>query len=257
MAGYYMVRDEEIEKKFDENGFFMTEVLKGTYDGGIRHYKCFLKAGCRVSPELFAEETVVVMFGKGKGYITSDCNLFQITEPAFYAPEFDKEPYTIHAVEDMEFMFSVVEMNPWDKEKYEECHVRLPFFMEYSDGQVYDQDCKGEHTTSWMILGAEQLGRIMIGVVRAVGEGTVEKGHPSVHQWNYCLGEADFTLKAGDEEPVNHRAGEFSFIPAGYDHALTAEPGKEVFYVWFEHFVRERDFRVCLAQGEELKDKIK
>ena len=257
MAKYFMVRDEEIEKEFDQNGFFMTEVLKGVYEGGVRHYKCWLKAGCKVSPQLYAEETVVVMFGKGRGYITSDCNLFQITKPAFYAPRFDQEAYTIHAVENMEFMFSVVEMNQWDRELYRACRIRLPFFMEYTDGQIYDQDCKGLNTTSWLILGAEQLGRIMIGVVRAVGEGTVEKGHPSVHQWNYCLGNADFTLTVADEEPVRHKGGEFSFIPAGHDHSLVAEPGKEVFYVWFEHFARERDFRVCLAEGERLEDKLK
>lgn len=256
MANYWIVRENDIEKKFNEKGFSMTEVLGGTYDGGIRHYKCYLKAGYTVSPELYAEETVVVMFGKGTGYITSDHDLFQITEPSFYAPKFDQEPYTVHAVEDMEFVISVVVMNQWDKKMYNEGHIRLPFFMKYSDGQIYDQDCKGPNTTSWMILGPEQLGRIMVGVVKAVGEGTVEKGHPAVHQWNYCLGNADFNLTVDNEAPVRHMAGELSFIPAGADHSLVADSGKEVFYVWFEHFTRERDFKVCLAAGEKLEDKL-
>lgn len=59
-------------------------------------------------------------------------------------------------------------------------------------------------------------------------------------QWNYCLGDADFKLTIGDESAVEHKAGEWSYVPAGLDHALVADSGKEVFYVWFEHFVRER-----------------
>ena len=78
----------------------------------------------------------------------------------------------------MEFIMSVVDMNPWDKERFEHSHLHLPFFMKYTDGQVYDQDCKGPNTTSWQIIGPGQMGRILMGVVRAVGEGTDEKGHP-------------------------------------------------------------------------------
>lgn len=257
MGKYYIARENEIQKVFDENGFAISEVLAGTYDGGIRHYKCYLKKGCVVSPQLHEKETVVVMFGKGTGYITSEKNLFEIKEAAFYAPDFDKEPYAIHAVEDMEFVISVVEMNQWDWEVFHAGHIRLPFFMNYSDGQIYDQDCKDAGTTSWSILGAEHLGRIMVGVVHSKGGGTREKGHARVHQWNYCLEHADFQMTVDDEKPVRHVEGEFSFIPAGYDHSLVAEPGKDVFYVWFEHYTRERDFCVCLADGESLDEKLR
>ncbi len=253
----YIVRDTDMKRVFDEMGFAVCELLPGTYDGGIRNYKCWLKEGCEKALALHAEDTVLLMFGKGKGYIESEKNMFRITEPSFYAPNFDREPYTIHALEDMEFIVSVIEMNEWDKQKYNECHVRMPFFMKYTDGAVYDQDCKGLHTTSWSILGREQIGRIMLGVVRAIGEGTIEKGHPKVEQWNYCLGNSDFTLKVGDGSVQPHRTGEWSYVPAGLDHALVAEPGKEVFYVWFEHFTRERDFCVALAEGEKLEDVLK
>ncbi len=249
---FYLVRDEELRKSFDENGFAMCELLPGTYDGGIRNYKCFLKAGCEVAPRLSRDDTVLLMFGKGKGYITSAHAAHNITEPAFYAPDFDKEPYTVHAVEDMEFVLSEVRLNEDDRKKIDEGHIRLPFFRLYSEGTVYDQDCKGPNTTSWLIFGPEQLGRIMVGVVRAKGEGTREKGHPSVEQWNYCLGNANFKLQVDSEPEVAHKAGEWSYIPAGRDHALVADPGEEVFYVWYEHFTREKDFRVALAEGEDI-----
>lgn len=253
----YIVREADMKKEFDDKGFARCELLPGSYEGGIHNYKCWLKAGCQVSPELHANEAVLLMFGKGRGYITSDKCLNRITEPSFYAPAFDKEPYTVHALEDMEFIMSVITMNQWDWEKYYESHTRLPFFLPYSAGMVYDQDCKGPNTTSWLILGREQIGRIMVGVVRAIGEGTIEKGHSKVAQWNYCLGNADFKLKVGDSPAVDHRAGEWSYIPAGLDHSLLAEPGKEVFYVWFEHFTRERDFCLALAEGETLEQALR
>ena len=77
-------------------------------------------------------------------------------------------------------------------------------------------------------------------MVKAVGEGTVEKGHPAVDQWNYGLDNADFKLTVANES-VAHHAGDSSFVPAGLDHSLTAEPGKEVAYIWFERFVKERE----------------
>lgn len=89
-----------------------------------------------------------------------------------------------------------------------------------------------------------------MGVVRAVGEGTDEKGHPAVHQWNYCLGDSDFDITV-EGETTHTKAGDFSFIPAGPDHSLIAQPGKEVFYVWYEQFTRgSRDYIVKLAKGE-------
>ena len=247
MAKYYLAKNKEIPKDYNTKGFAMSELLPGTYAGGVHNYKCFLKAGCKVSPKLYAEETVLLFFGKGKGCITTEKELYNITEVAFFAPDFDHLPYSIYAMEDMEYVLSIVEMNKWDKQLYAACHVRLPFFTLLCDAVIYDQDCKGPNTTSWHILSPKQLGRIMVGVVRAIGEGTVEKGHPKVEQWNYCLGAADFKLIVDGEEPVNHKTGDWSYIPAGYDHSLVADMGKEVFYVWYEHFVREKDFCVALA----------
>ena len=40
---YYVVKADEIEKNYDENGFARTELLPGVYDGGIKSYKCFFK----------------------------------------------------------------------------------------------------------------------------------------------------------------------------------------------------------------------
>ena len=242
MTKYYLVRNDEISQDYNEAGFGMTELLAGTYDGGIKNYKCFLKAGSKVSPEAFSDKIVIIFFGKGKGYICDDEEAHNITELAFYAPNFDKISYEIRAIDDMEFVMTIVEMNKWDWELFHANHVRLPFFRLHSDCVRYIQDCKGPNTESRIVFSGKQLGRILLGTTRAMGEGTFEPGHPAVHQWTYCVGNSDFNMRVDHGEIEKVHAGDFSFIPAGPDHDLYADHGKEVYYVWYEHFTRPRDF---------------
>ncbi len=81
--------------------------------------------------------------------------------------------------------------------------------------------------------------------------------HPAVAQWNYSVGDSDFHLSVDHQPSIAQKSGDFSFVPAGPDHSLAADPGKEVFYVWYEHYTRERDFMVTLAKGDKLEDKLK
>lgn len=242
MADQYLVRSEEIPQNYNQNGLAISELLAGTYAGGIKNFKCFLKAGCKMSPEAYKDKQVIFFFGKGKGYICDDEASYNITELAFYAPNFDVIKYQIHAIEDMEFVMTVIEMNEWDWEVFNSTHVRLPFFRLHSDCNRYVQNCKGPNTEARIVFSSKQLGRILLGTTRAIGEGTFEPGHPAVHQWTYCVGNSNFNLCVDHGKIEKVHAGDFSFIPAGPDHDLYADPGKEVFYVWYEHFARTKDF---------------
>ena len=247
---YYVEKAEDIACRaiYDDNGVAKVELLPGIYDGGIRSWKYFLKAGSTVCPELFADKGVVLFFGKGLG-VLKDCDgLHDITELAFYVPFQEKVPYEIHAIEDMEFIFNVIEMNEWDTKGYNRWHIRLPYFRLHSECVQYIQDCKGPNTEARMVLCPNWYGRIILGTTRANGEGTVEAGHPAVHQWNYCVGESDFHMSVGykaqnNMETVEHHAGDWSFIPAGADNDLVSDPGKEVYYVWFEHYTNEEQMK--------------
>ena len=244
---YYVVKAEDMKAEYNEQGFAMTELLPGVYDGGIRSFKCFLKAGSTVKPELFADKAVILFFGKGEGALTDQDGVHPITELAFYVPNFDAYNYEVYAHEDMEFILNIIEFNQWDKQTYDSWHIRLPYFRLHSECVQYIQSCKGPHTEARMVLCPKWFGRVILGTTRANGEGTVEKGHPAVHQWNYCVGNSDFKMSVGykeknDMETVNHKAGDWSFIPAGADHDLVSDPGKEVYYVWFEHYTNEKEF---------------
>lgn len=250
MANSYLVRDEEVARDF-QNGFSITELLPGTYDGGVRNYKCCLKAGSSVSPETYKDKLALLFFGRGLGYLYDGESANNITELAFYIPDFDHYAYTVHAVTDMEFVLSVVEMNEWDWKVFNANHIKLPNFRLHSQCTRYVQDCKGPNTEARIVLSAKQLGRVLLGTTRAIGEGTFEKGHPAVHQWTYCVGNSNFNLRVDNGKTEKVKAGDFSFIPAGPDHDLYADPGKEVFYVWYEHFARPKDFVVVQLPGDK------
>ena len=125
----------------------------------------------------------------------------------------------------------------------------LPSFKRFSECEPYDQSCKGPHTQSWTVIADGNLARVLMGDVKAEGEGTKERGHAEVAQWNYCLPGSDFHFTV-EEETVNHYEGDFSYVTAGLDHSLIADPGKTVFYIWFEHWVEEKKIN---PQSYEVK----
>ena len=92
-------------------------------------------------------------------------------------------------------------------------------------------------------------------MVKAIGEGTDEKGHGLLHQWNYCLGNSDFDLTV-EEETEPQKPGDWSFIYAGKDHKLLAKPRKEVFYVWVEYFTDEdlQKYYLCQIHNGSLTE---
>ena len=206
------IENKDIQRNF-VNGISEVEVLPGNFKGH-HHYKLNLQAGATYQPaEKYSDKTVIYIFGMGKGYVCTPENSYNINELAFFVADLDGGDYAIHAVTDMDIMRLVVDMNDYDKKIYSECHYRLPFFASVSNCPEYVQDCKGPTTHNWMILPGRNVGRVSLGVCRAIGqegvdEGTIEKGHTGVHQWNYCLGNSDFKLKVQDNDEITCHGGD-------------------------------------------------
>lgn len=257
MSQKFVCSAGEARRDYDANGFAKEEMKPGSEEVKGEFYRCSLKKGCSVAPNLDPERIVILIMDGKKSYITTDFDLYDITEPSIFIPDFNRAIYRIHALENMEFVMCVFEMNDWDKKFYQSWNLHLPFFSKYSDGVQYDQDCKGKHTQSFSILQPFQLGHVSVGIVRAVGEGTDEKGHALLHQWNYCFGESDFDLTV-DGETVPQKAGDWSFIYAGKDHKLLAKPGKEVFYAWVEYFTDEdlQKYYLCQIHNGSLTEAV-
>ena len=226
------------------NGFSCKEVLQNTHKL-VRPYRCTLQAGKAIAPELRADIMQFYCFIDGTGFITCEDRAFNIRELSFFIPDFANQAYTIHASReaDLEFVRFDIGMLPSDWLAFEDTHYILPWFKPISSCEEYTQTCKGPHTKSYMVLNGRTMARILCGTCHSIGEGTKEKGHPAVDQWNVTLPGADFTLYVENGE-VHHGPLEVSYVKAGLDHGLIADAGKTVSYIWFEHYVEEREIDV-------------
>ena len=225
-----------------KSGFSKEEVLTGTHPL-VRPYKFVVEAGKTVRPGR-SSGLQVFCFIKGTGYICTRREAFNVREVAFFIPEPEDGEFSLTAVPETSlegFVFDVG-MTEADWEAFDDTHNILPWFKSASQGEAYTQTCKGPNTKSWLLLGRGAMARILFGIVRAEGEGTREKGHPEVDQWNVTLEGSDFELTV-ENDTARHGAYEISYVPAGLDHSLIAEPGHCVHYIWFEHEVEEHRVR--------------
>ena len=251
MAISYVKKDAiRLEMK---QGFGQAELLAGSYQGGVRAYRCRLDAGCQVSPEMVENTLQVFCLTDGKGAIITPERAYCIDEVSFYVADPDSH-FTFHAATDMTYTMFVVEQKPADLERFHAFHMKLPFFKGLSQWTEYCQDCKSASSRSFSVIPTKRLCRVLMGVGEASAEnstqpeGCFEKGHPAVAQWNVPFGDTEMLLTV-DGETVEQESGDFSYVPAGLDHSLQCKPGRNIHYIWFEHYVQERDYLVSYPRS--------
>ncbi len=242
------VKNGDIVLNF-KDGYAETQVLEDIYPM-IRVFRCAIKAGTTITPETYNKAHQILSFTNGAGYITTPKKAFNITELSFFIAELG-EAFSIHATTDLVYTKLVVDLTDSDMEVYRKFHIALPYFLPISLAQEYCQSCKTEGTQSWTVLATKRLNRCLMGVCKSsVGGGTFEDGHPAVAQWNIILDGADMKLNVEGEE-ITQKPGDISYVEAGKAHQLYADAGKVVHYIWFEHYVQEKDYIVTNPHWED------
>lgn len=242
------VKNEDIVLSF-QNGFAQTQVMSDVYPQ-VKVFRCAVKAGTTIRSRAYSKAHQILALTGGNGYITTLQRVYNVDELSFFIANLDEE-FTIHAVTDMVYTKFVVELTEHDMEVFNTFHIVLPYFLSIGNAQEYWQSCKAENTRSWTVLATKRLNRCLMGVVRSEnGGGTFEKGHPAVAQWNIILDGADMRLYVESESEAAQHPGDISYVEAGKDHHLYAEPGKRVHYIWFEHYVQEKDYIVTNPHRE-------
>ena len=233
------IRNEDIPLHF-EGGHGEAELLAGVYPL-VRSYRGVLRPGITLNQGPAQDRTFAVYcFTSGKGYCIASDHAFNIDGLCFFVPD-PQKVFVLYGASELIYTKFVVTMLDSDLREWNETHCCLPWFKRLEDCEPYWQACKSENTKSWYVICRKLLPRTIMGVVKAQGpgsEGTLEEGHPNVAQWNVMLPGADIELTV-DKERVEHKTGDFSYIPAGAPHSLISRPGKLNYYIWFEHFVKE------------------
>ena len=70
-----------------KDGFGQKEMLAGTYEGGVRAYRCVLKAGCSVCPEMLRDTLQIFCLTDGIGSVTTPERAFSVNEVSFFVPD--------------------------------------------------------------------------------------------------------------------------------------------------------------------------
>ena len=221
------------------DGMARAEVLAGTCDE-INMYRCTLKAGEVLKPQLYAfeEKMQIFLFVAGKGYITTGAEAYRIDDRAVFVPNFNKDDVTIKAGnEDLMFIHIVGEMTRWDQERMKIDHIVLPRFRLLKDSWQYTEGFTGDagsNIKSHMVLEHEYLGRYSMGW--NCGQGPTFIGthvHEDLLQWYLNMPGSSFQYHAGDET-VSVEGGDITFTEIATPHGSDAPEGQFIDYVWFE-----------------------
>ena len=248
----HAVSQEDILLEF-HNGFAQAELLPGVYPGGVHAWRCVLQAGHSVAPQQQENTIQVLCLTDGIGAVLTQERAYAVNEVSFFVPD-PGAPFSLHAATDLTYTMFVVEQKEGDQKRFEEFHVRLPMFKPLSQCTEYCQSCKSPTSRSFSVIPTKRLCRILMGVGEAYAqhsdqpEGCFEKGHPAVAQWNVPFGNTQMRLTV-DGESVVQKGGDFSYVPAGLDHSLECLPGQEIHYIWFEHYVLEKDYLVSYPRA--------
>ena len=222
------------------DGYARVPVLEGEFDQA--HFAhCALQPGCSITPEVYSvtEHNQLFIFTKGKGYVTTPRQAWNIREPGVFVPEFDAERFTITCSADskqpLEFLHIITELSDYDKTCLVESRMVLPRFRGISEGWTYDEDFKdNDTTTSIMLLEHRNLGRLSMGCFLGTGPNEIGQHiHNELEQWYIMLPGASFTYTAEDEK-IHVEGGDITFTPHGSHHGSECAEGERFAYVWFE-----------------------
>jgi quercetin dioxygenase-like cupin family protein len=237
MSVIKVAKRAEMNMEFS-NGFACYEMLPGCHPDVIS-YKCVLKAGSRVDPEMFSEteKSQVFFFTKGVGYVGTEDGAFNFDEEAVFVPLFNKKKFYFYAVTDVEYVELQITLTSKDIEEMKEYRMTLPRFRLLSNCDRYEEGFKDPRIVSHNVIIQSRLARVSVGTVEGTGPDKVgTHSHPNQIQWFYALGGGKFTLHA-DDDSMAMEDGDWAFIPVKAEHSVETAAGDTLRYMWFEIIV--------------------
>jgi mannose-6-phosphate isomerase-like protein (cupin superfamily) len=237
MSVIKVAKRAEMNMEFS-NGFACYEMLPGCHPDVIS-YKCVLKAGSRVDPEMFSEteKSQVFFFTKGVGYVGTEDGAFNFDEEAVFVPLFNKKKFYFYAVTDVEYVELQTTLTSKDIEEMREYRMSLPSFRLLTNCDRYVDGCRDPRSVSHNVIIQSRLARVSVGTVEGPGPDKVgTHSHPKQIQWFYALGGGKFTLHA-DDDSMAMEDGDWAFIPVKAEHSVETAAGDTLRYMWFEIIV--------------------
>lgn len=229
-----------ISRKETGKDVLRTPVLESACDR-VQMTRYIVKAGTAWQPDLYSrpQVTQMILFLGGKGYVTTETRAFNITEPALFVPEFDKEAVTVKAVgEDLECLQIVSRMNEEDCNQINKSHMVFPKFKPFSEAwenTMNTIDAPDSNMRAFVLIENRKLGANNMGIFCSAGPGssrTLEDKLPAYDHFVIALDGADYLLTAGGET-VEIKAGDAAYIPKQTPFAFSCKENGKIHHVWY------------------------
>lgn len=222
-------------------------VLDGACDR-VQVSRCTLRPGADWTPELYPHPAVtqMLLFLDPSGYVTTAGQAFPITSPALFIPEFDRDPFTVHAGgKTLRCIRIVSQMNQEDCEQIKKSHMVFPRFRLFSQAWEHTTrtiDAPDSNTRGFVLIENRKLGANNMGILRSARPGTSRVAQDTLKTYDqFIIGleGADCELSVGEEQ-VRLQQGDIVYIPQDTPFRFQCGPEGRIHHVWY-HLNRAYD----------------
>lgn len=231
---------ESVDEKQQITEVRVEEILPGACDRASVK-QVFIPSDGQWNPEVFSwpENTQMILFISGSGYVATGSKAFNITKPALFVPDYDRYPIHIQAGrEGLKLIQIVSRMNPEDCKWIQKSHMVFPKFKNFEDAWEVDMrvvNSPGCNSHCYLLIENRKLGANNMGIFES-DEGkssmVLEGPQPTYDQFAIALEGENCILTSDGREDI-FAAGDVAFIPHGDPVGFKANEKGKIHHVWF------------------------
>jgi hypothetical protein len=208
---------------------------------GIKTFYAELRGGIanKYLPE--KKKLRILLFTNGSGNVMQDGLNFAIEELALFVPDIHREFEITSGKKSLSYLEIVLHLTAEDLQLMDGQKGLFPYYLQYSDCRLYDENIKSVKTINRTILSEDIVPRLCIGSVQTNGPDAVaEHTHPMLEQLFFGLAGNDIVVMA-DSAKTKFLEKDLLHIPLGSRHGAKVEAGKELHYIWIDLFHSQDD----------------
>ena len=231
--------ENKLKEPVGENEIKTQVILDGASNRAVLK-RIKLGANAVWYPELVQrpQMTQIFLFTGGTGYVSAGGTAYNITEPARFIPDFDKEKITIKAgQEGLECIEIKAAQNKEDAFQINKSHLVFPNFRPLSKAWECNMANIGNETNvcGFILIENRKYGANKMGFFISEKPGpckTREDSQIAYDQYVIAMEGADFSLTM-DDETVDMREGDIALIPRTHKFTFSCGQEGKIHHVWY------------------------
>lgn len=236
-----MIQREEntLREPVGENEIKMQAILEEASDRAVLTR---VKLGAKAVwyPELVQRPkmTHILLFTNGTGYVAVGGTAYNITGPARFIPDFDKEKVTVQAgSEGLECIEIKAAQNSENAIQINKSHLVFPDFRPFSRAWECNMANIGNDTNvrGFILIENRKYGANNMGFFVSAASGpckTLKDSQIAYDQYVIAMEGADFSLTV-DNETIAMKEGDIALIPRNHEFTFSCGEEGKIHHVWY------------------------